>query len=778
MVTASDCGESDIDEHATPLPIGKSKSLAWLREHLTTARVPPFVSITVDDWKRAASAFVEECATRFGERPLAVRSDAHIEDGNIESHAGRFLSLCNVGRESLAAALSRVASSAPGHPNDRVIVQVMVEDIVVAGVASTHRIADGAPWYCLELAPFDSAAVTSGRAQVRQVAIARDQAMRASAHLGESERIVLATLIEVEMLSDGRPVEIEFAITRDSDDRLLPHLLQARPITTIRTWRPRGKLKLHRLPPLTFLNESDPLPRVAGKRTVLSLMSDWNPAELIGTHPRPLALSLFDRLIARGVWWAARASLDYCGAPATDVALLRLINGRPFVDVRRSANSLVPHDVPWSVRATLVDAWVSRLANDPVLHDKVEFAVYRSVRDFCPIEQLRREWSSLLSESDRGQWEMSLGTLTRRVMLRGPGSTFASQLDIIDQIDRQPIDETDWPALLSLCAEGTRAFAVLARIAFAAETQLRSAITRGALRPERATALRAAGCSTPVDQSQCLADDFIARHGHLRPGTFDITQRSWAHSDFPRDARTATTARAFSLSSKEQRSLHRLLVESSLPDDANSWVQFLQQSATARERAKFVFSRSLSKAMDRIGQMTAASGLDHECASWLTLDQLATGKQLPHQHRGRFWQESAMHAETKHRAESLAIVSPVLRDDRDRMIADSLGAMPNFIGRTVVEGPVVFLHDGQSIRPVARDAIVVVRQADPGFDWLFACGIGGLITAWGGANSHLAIRCAEYGLSAAVGCGEAVFAQAATATRARLDPEGGALWLT
>ena len=61
---------------------------------------------------------------------------------------------------------------------------------------------------------------------------------------------------------------------------------------------------------------------------------------------------------------------------------------------------------------------------------------------------------------------------------------------------------------------------------------------------------------------------------------------------------------------------------------------------------------------------------------------------------------------------------------------------------------------------------------------LFACGIGGLITAWGGANSHLAIRCAEYGLSAAVGCGEAVFAQAATATRARLDPEGGALWLT
>jgi len=45
-------------------------------------------------------------------------------------------------------------------------------------------------------------------------------------------------------------------------------------------------------------------------------------------------------------------------------------------------------------------------------------------------------------------------------------------------------------------------------------------------------------------------------------------------------------------------------------------------------------------------------------------------------------------------------------------------------------------------------------QADPGWDWIFGHNIAGLITAWGGANSHMAIRAAELDLPAAIGVGE------------------------
>ena len=53
--------------------------------------------------------------------------------------------------------------------------------------------------------------------------------------------------------------------------------------------------------------------------------------------------------------------------------------------------------------------------------------------------------------------------------------------------------------------------------------------------------------------------------------------------------------------------------------------------------------------------------------------------------------------------------------------------------------------------------IILIEKADPGFDWLFAHKIGGLITLYGGVASHMAIRCAELGLPAAIGCGSLVF---------------------
>ena len=53
--------------------------------------------------------------------------------------------------------------------------------------------------------------------------------------------------------------------------------------------------------------------------------------------------------------------------------------------------------------------------------------------------------------------------------------------------------------------------------------------------------------------------------------------------------------------------------------------------------------------------------------------------------------------------------------------------------------------------------IVLIPQADPGFDWIFSHNISGLITKYGGANSHMAIRAAELNLPAAVGVGELLF---------------------
>ena len=74
----------------------------------------------------------------------------------------------------------------------------------------------------------------------------------------------------------------------------------------------------------------------------------------------------------------------------------------------------------------------------------------------------------------------------------------------------------------------------------------------------------------------------------------------------------------------------------------------------------------------------------------------------------------------------------------------------------------VFLED-------ISEKIIVIENADPGYDWIFSKKPAGLITKYGGANSHMAIRSAEYNLPAAIGCGEQPFNRVVAAKKCLLD---------
>ena len=66
----------------------------------------------------------------------------------------------------------------------------------------------------------------------------------------------------------------------------------------------------------------------------------------------------------------------------------------------------------------------------------------------------------------------------------------------------------------------------------------------------------------------------------------------------------------------------------------------------------------------------------------------------------------------------------------------------------------------------------MIPQADPGYDWLFGYDIAGLITMYGGSNSHMAIRAAEFGIPAAIGIGEDTYQQLRGADMVKLDCAG------
>jgi len=64
----------------------------------------------------------------------------------------------------------------------------------------------------------------------------------------------------------------------------------------------------------------------------------------------------------------------------------------------------------------------------------------------------------------------------------------------------------------------------------------------------------------------------------------------------------------------------------------------------------------------------------------------------------------------------------------------------------------LFLNDKKNIN--IKNKIIVIENADPGFDWIFSQKIKGLITKYGGVNSHMSIRCEELQVPAIIGFGE------------------------
>ena len=65
--------------------------------------------------------------------------------------------------------------------------------------------------------------------------------------------------------------------------------------------------------------------------------------------------------------------------------------------------------------------------------------------------------------------------------------------------------------------------------------------------------------------------------------------------------------------------------------------------------------------------------------------------------------------------------------------------------------------------------IILIENADPGYDFLFGYKISGLITMYGGSNSHMAIRCSELGIPAIIGVGPQTYSDLKNSVIVQID---------
>ena len=760
----------------------KAETLLYLRSK--GFPVPDLYFFDVQRWQEENKVVLKEVSQKFRQyAKVAVRSSTKAEDTAETSMAGAFHSILNVNtrsEEELSRAIREVIDSFDETPENQVLIQQMVVDVSMSGVVMTRVLSDGSPYYVVNYDDVTGKtdSVTSGNSINKTVYIYNGVK---NSDFDSSGLLAVLNLVQsLERVYPDTPLDIEFAV----DQKSIVSLLQVRRITTIEKWDAHiNDLVSYRIEFLrSYVNMlMESRIHLFGNKTLLGIMPDWNPAEMIGVVPHPLSMSLYRELITKKVWSHAREKMGYRKLP--NVELMVSLFGRAYIDVRNSLNSFLPAGLSESISKKLVDAYIKRLESDPHLHDKIEFEVAFTCYDFEFDTAFEKRYPNLLSKVEFLELRGLMRDITRKALLNDGSSSLDEALDNIEGLKVLQRDFStsllDNPfsisdrinTLIGECKEyGTLPFAIIARHAFIAEAILRSAVKRGALSEDRLLKLRRSIRTIAGEMSEkfykvCVGDlnksVFLKEYGHLRPSSYDVLSPRYIDRKnlFDGIPQKPSRLEEFQLTAIERENLNILLAEHGFDGlKAEDIIIYSKRAVAGREYAKFIFTKHLSEIIELIAKWGELQGFSREDMSMLSVQDIIDFVFSPlTKDREAYFARKIEKAQESYNVASSFKLNYLIRSSRDVNIVPMQRNQPNFIGNDIIESEVVFLNPYTSSVPNLRDKIVCIEGADPGYDWIFAKNIAGLVTKYGGANSHMAIRCAELNIPAAIGCGEQPF---------------------
>jgi glutamine kinase len=765
----------------------KADTLARLEPLVRKCHIGHQVSFSFKQWEQSQNTILEKVTSTFSEERLVVRSSSRGEDNWRASNAGGFRSLLNVESSDTNHVLNAIKAVIKSYGNDhssddQILIQKCLQNVRMAGVVFTCGLETGSPYYRFN---FDdksqsTESVTSGTHEDLRTVVVNRLEIEKLETVEPMLVPVLDAVIELEKLLGFDKLDIEFAI----DDQGKVHVFQVRPITVDHSnyeadiesieFSINDSIK-------RYQSSQSHHPFINGTKTLFSNMSDWNPAEIIGSRPKPLALSLYRQLITNDIW--AQQRFEYGYRDVRPCPLILSFSGQPFVDVRASLNSFIPATLPEATAKRVANAYINILADNPQYHDKIEFDVAYTIwtPDFSESAKQRlvaygvkEDDIVLLQESLKKITCNALTRLNEDIQSIGElgkrrGMIIASELPAIDKAI----------ALLDDCKRlGTLAFSHAARAGFVATTLLKSFVSVGAMTNERRLAfLKSFSTVTgefKKDKSAyaagtLLKKTLIDKYGHLRPGTYEIAAKAYWEDPqrylMSEPNLSTETKSQFKFLPSEITHINQILNELGSSLTPNGIAQYLMEAIQSRESVKFEFTKNLSLALDLFVESCLAVGLMREDLSFLEyidLEQLKLNAISPAELKERAELRKQQYAITR-----LIELPPLIRQEEDFFCFERFASQPNFITVNKVDALVQQL-DSEPKNDIAGK-LILTSQADPGYEWLFGHGIAGLITKYGGANSHMAIRAAESNLPAAIGVGEKLYEEIINMKRVELD---------
>jgi len=761
----------------------KANTLASLKPNLKKSLVEELFIFTKSQWEESPVEVLRELNNKFkGE--IVVRSSSQIEDSYISSYAGFFHSELNIDSQNpkqIRNAITNVIASYSKHENmseeDQILVQSQTQNVVYSGVVFTRNIQNNAPYYLINFDKSSSTdSVTSGQVG-NKLEIIRNFEIK---NLLPTWQSLLESVKEIEELLHNLALDFEFAIKKSG--RVV--IFQVRPIAANHKFRDIPDEKIfftvqHLIQQYKRYSQDSLL----DSHYTLSDMSFWNPAEIIGDRANNLSYSIHRYLILNRAWNIGLLPLGY---KEINRDLVVRFGNKPYIEVETAFAALLPDDLDKAISEKLILYYRKKLENKPELHDKIEFEIVHNC--FSPItdDQLE-EVKLILNAGEYKTFRMSLIDLTQSIF-DDYDKIKVNDLKSLDELGKkrkQKINNSENASLhekinivtglLDDARElGTPQFSRMARLAFIGNQYLRGLVSKGIISSsEREYFLSnidtiASELNKDFDRvisKQLSVVEFNKLYGHLRPGTYDITKLPYSKDPgyFSIDKPIKTHIKNSNGKQKDtlniEKKITRFFDDFEISVSAEQLLEFIEETTKFRESFKFEFTKNLSLALELLAEAGEELGFDREMLSHISIESI---KGLSPS-SGIFEIVDLWHSQIEGKKVSdqfyhyITLPSLVFGEE-DFEIIQSHTVHPNFITNSLVGGELINLDtiDLEDYNLVSG-SIVLLEKADPGYDWIFSKGIKGLITRFGGAASHMAIRCAEFGIPAAIGCGEVIY---------------------
>ncbi|EAI7223955.1 hypothetical protein CK602_01400 [Campylobacter coli] len=750
----------------------KAQNLKNLQTKLKKAKVLPLVLTSLEELISNEERILSDIQTLKANK-LIIRSSSLSEDSMKNSNAGAFLSLANINansKDELLKALYKVANSMPSK-SDEILIQPMLENITLCGVGFSVDKDNFSPYFCLQYDENGSNnSITDGSSKSAKTYYHYRE------HLDFKDiklQKIIELIKELESLYGCCFLDVEFAFAfKDNKEELF--CLQVRPLVMQdkeNLFNALSKEALQRFSK-RFVSLQDLRPRVLGEKALFGVMPDWNPAEIIGLRPKRLAFSLYKEIITDNIWAYQRDNYGY--RDLRSHPLIHSFLGIPYVDVRLSFNSFIPKKLDENTAQKLVNFYLDKLNKNHELHDKIEFDIVYSCYDFNSSRKLQELLNHGFNENELKRLEFSLLELTNKIINPQSGlylkdikkaCKLKEKYDSIVDSNFSLIDKIYW--LIEECKRyGTLPFAGVARAAFVAMQLLNSLVKINFINKEEKNDFLNSLNTVSKNLSKqtnnlnsCAKNQFLMEFGHLRAGTYNILSPRYDENfelyfeTNQKDNNVYLEDKAFILPEEKMKALNTLLKEHGLEISACEFFDFLKQSIEGRELLKFEFTRLLSKAIVYIEELGKYYDIKKEDLAHLDIKSILNlySSLYSINPREQFLEEIARNK--KEYKLTQAIKLPSLLCNADEIFSFyNHSIIPNFITQKSITAFTAKENDKD-----LEGKIVLIYAADPGYDYLFTKNIAGLITCYGGANSHMAIRASELGMPAVIGVGEENF---------------------